>query len=181
MPLYGPSYSPASFQKAMIFIDGTNLFYRLEAAKLKVPTLMNLFEPSVVVEQRQIERIYLYTVEQQFAKAKAFHGESFCDGIRVVFGTGVLKRDGNVKEKGVDALLVADLVYHAAMKNCEYVIVVTSDTDFVFALRRVEDFGCKTAVLGICCDVPQTLRLGCDQYIYFDEKYMLDNKIAVPA
>jgi hypothetical protein len=31
------------------------------------------------------------------------------------------------------------------------------DTDFVQAIRRVEDFGCRTSVIGICSDVPERL------------------------
>jgi len=135
MPLYSPSYSPQQFQNAMIFIDGTNLFYRLKTAKLKVPSLQKIFNPDVVVERRQIKRICLYTIEQHFIKAKAVHGESFCDGIKVIYGDGIPIKDGNVKEKVVDALLAADLVFHAAMKNCDYVLLVSSDTDAVYSFR----------------------------------------------
>lgn len=181
MPLTIPPPPPEAFQKAMIFVDGTNLFYRLASAKLKVSNLGRLFNPHVVVSRRQIARTYLYTVEQHYEKAKITHGENFCDGLRVVFGTGVPTKDGNIKEKGVDALLVADLIYHAASKNCEYAVVVTCDTDFVYALRRVEDFGCGTAVLAICAEAPDRLRLGCDSYIYWDRDYLLNNGLATEA
>ena len=69
---------------------------------------------------------------------------------------------GTSKEKGVDALLVADLVYHAASHDVDYTVLVTTDTDFVHAIRRVEDFGCRTAVIGICGDVPARLKEQCD-------------------
>lgn len=173
--------SPREFQNAMIFIDGTNLFYRLEAAKLKVPNLKMIFDPSTVVEKRQIKRICLYTVEQHFIKAKAVHGESFCDGIKVIYGDGIPIKDKNIKEKGVDVLLTADLVYHATMKNYDYVLLVSSDTDFVFALSRVEDFGCRTAVLGICSHVPERLRLACDHYIFLDNEHLINRNLAVLA
>jgi uncharacterized LabA/DUF88 family protein len=162
MMISKPSYPPESFQKAMVFIDGTNLFYRLESKNLKISLLKNLFPPFVA--PRRIARAYLYTVEQHLTKAKKVHGENFCDGIRVVLGEGIQKKDGNVKEKGVDALLVADMVYHAASRNCEYALVVTVDTDFVYVLRRVEDFGCRTAVLSVCCPAPDRLRDACDDY-----------------
>jgi len=97
--------------------------------------LQKIFNPDVVVERRQIKRICLYTIEQHFIKAKAVHGESFCDGIKVIYGDGIPIKDGNVKEKGVDALLAADLVFHAAMKNCDYVLLVSSDTDAVYSFR----------------------------------------------
>lgn len=161
----------------MVFVDGTNLFYRLKSEQIKIIALKELFRP--FVNGRQIARIYLYTVDQHLTNAKAVHGESFSQGIRVVLGDGVLKRDGNIKEKGVDALLVADMIYHAASRNCEYALVVTVDTDFVYALRRVEDFGCRTAVLGVCTPVPDRLRHACDDYYEADVRYLIEHGIAV--
>ena len=170
-----PSPHPKAFQKAMVFIDGTNLFYRLRSAKLTVSSFKRLFHPSILVAGRQITRLYLYTIEDHFENAKKIHGDNFCDGIRVVYGIGVPTGDGNVREKCVDALLVADLIYHAASRNCEYAVVVTCDNDFAYALRRVEDFGCGTAVLSICSDAPEHLRQSCDEYLFWDKDYLLAN------
>jgi len=109
-------------------------------------------------------RAYLYTVQQHLDKATQVHGENLCKGIRIVLGDGIQKKDGNIKEKGVDALLVADMIYHAASRNCEYALHVTTDTDFVYVLRRVEDFGCRTGILAICCEAPSRLVDACDDY-----------------
>ncbi len=179
----GMSYAPLppqAFQKAMVFVDGTNLFYRLAASKLRVSDLKCIFPR--FLQNRQISRIYLYTVEQHLAKAKTFHGDGFFDGIRgCLSGDGIATADGNVKEKGVDALLVADLIYHAATRNCEYTLVVTADTDFVHALRRVEDFGCGTGVLALCAEAPQRLRNACDQCFEMTAGQMLERGWAVRA
>src|SRR5438128_1052740 len=135
------SGSPRRFQKAAVFVDGTNLFYRLEGAKLSLTqNLMHIFHQFIA--GRQLHRIYLYTTEPHLDRAKGFHGKNITENIRIVLGDAIPTKDGNVKEKGVDALLVADLVYHAAVKNFDYALVVSTDTDFVQALRRVEDFGC---------------------------------------
>ena len=179
MGISSPSYPPQAFQKAMVFVDGTNLFFRLAAAKLKVPSLQVLFP--LHVRRRQIARIYLYTVEQQLVKAKQIHGPNLVEGIRVVLGEGIATQDGNIKEKGVDALLVADLIYHAASRNCEYALVVTTDTDFVYALRRAEDFGCRTAVLAVGTSAPARLREACDDYYELPVKTMIDNSWADPG
>ena len=175
----GGAPSPEAFQKAMVFIDGTNLIYRLRAEKLRTSKLINLFPQ--FLSSRRIARVYFYTVEQHFTVALTEHSGGFCDGIRVVFGEGIVKKDGNIKEKGVDALLVADLVYHAASKNCEYAMVVTVDTDFVHVLRRVEDFGCRTAVLTVCSEAPDRLRQACDEYYQVDAEYLIQNGIAIRA
>lgn len=169
-----PPARPIEFQKAMIFIDGTNLFYRLQDFKLRLAkNLADIL--SEYTNKRQVVRVYLYTIEEHFKKHKAIHGDCISTGIRVVYGEGVPTKDGNFKEKGVDALLVADLVYHAAVKNFDYALVVTTDTDFVQALRRVEDFGCRTGVLSICANLPDRLRGACDEPGVLEEKTMLAN------
>jgi len=174
--LGGGGFPPQSFQKAMVFIDGTNLFHRLKAAGLRVPSLKNLLLSKL--GGRQVARIYLYTVEQQLQSATEVHGDQFLDGIRIILGEGIKKSDGNVKEKGVDAMLVADMVYHAASKNCEYALVVTLDTDFVHVVRRVEDFGCRSAVLSVCAQAPERLRAACDDYYEMDSEFLLQQGFA---
>lgn len=153
----GSTVQPVQFQKAMVFIDGTNLFHRLQGAKLR----LNRSLPEVVsgyLGGRQIVRIYLYTIAEHLERASSVHGTLLTKGVRVVLGDGIPTGDGNTKEKGVDALLVADLVYHAAVKNYDYALLVSADTDFVHALHRVEDFGCRTGVLSLCAPVPPRLR-----------------------
>ncbi len=140
----------------------TNLFYRIESKGLVVEQLSLIFPRFPILGGRQLARIYLYTIQEHLDRAIHRHGEKFLSGIRVVLGHGVPKKNGNVKEKGVHALLVADLVYHAASHNVDYTVLVTTDTDFVHAIRRVEDFGCRTAVVGICGDVPARLKEQCE-------------------
>lgn len=169
---------PIRFQKAMAFIDGTNLFYRLESSRLSLNIkLSQILVP--FMEGRQVVRVYLYTIEEHLDKHRGYHGSNITDGVRTVFGDGIHTKDGNIKEKGVDALLVADLVYHAAVKNYDYALVVSTDTDFVQALRRVEDFGCRTGVLGVCSDVPDRLRNVCDETKSLTKEEMLASKWAV--
>ena len=169
---------PIRFQKAMVFIDGTNLFHRLEAVKLNLTRPLS-YIMTAFLGGRQIVRIYLYTVEQHFDVARNIHGGFLTDGVRVVFGDGIPLKDGNIKEKGVDALLVADLVYHAAVKNYDYALVVTVDTDFVHALHRVEDFGCRTGVLAVCADIPERLKNACDEAKLCPEDYLVNNNLAL--
>jgi uncharacterized LabA/DUF88 family protein len=131
-----------------------------------------------VLHPRQLVRAYLYTVQQHLDRAKQVHGPNLCQGVRVVLGDGIQTKDGNIKEKDVDALLVADMVYHPASRNCEYALVVTSDTDFVYVLRRVEDFGCRTGILAVCCEAPPRLIGACDDYHQVDSAYLVDHKMA---
>jgi uncharacterized LabA/DUF88 family protein len=164
--IYGGSVNLDRLKRAMIFIDGTNLFYRLEGKKLVVPKLLNVFTVfNHIAQSNEIVRIYLYSIQENIDKAKARHGAEFLDGIRVVLGDGVKNSSGGIKEKGVDALLVADLVYHAASRNCDNAVIVSTDTDFAHAIKRVEDFGCRTVVVGICDEAPDRLKNSCDRTV----------------
>lgn len=132
-----PAPRPIHFQRAMVFIDGTNLFHRLASPRLKLrEPLSERFWAACGLEGRQLVRAYLYTSPPHLEAAKLVHGESAFDNTRVVLGDAIRTRDGNWKEKGVDALLVADLVYHAAVKNFDYAILVSCDTDFCRALKK---------------------------------------------
>jgi len=159
-------------EKAMYFVDGTNVFNRLWAARLRLPSLKQCCSHGFS-HRWEIARIYVYTIKEQAERAKSFHGSAFLDGCRMVYGDAISRGDGNVAEKCVDALLVADLVYHAAAKNYALAVVVTHDTDFRYALRRIEDFGCRSAVLAICEEAPPRLREMCDVYRFVSREMMM--------
>ncbi len=138
---------PQSFQRSMVFVDGTNLFYRFEELKLTVSSFYNLLTSLLGGRHKpSIMRICWYTIEEKYERTLKIHGANCLDKIRVIFGAGVPTSGSEPKEKGVDSLLVADLVYHAAMKNFEYAQLVSIDLDFMYAIRRVEGFGCRTGV-----------------------------------
>lgn len=162
--------------RAMVFVDGTNLFHRLEASRLRVPDLSKILPRCI--QNRQLVRAYLYTSEPFLNKAKSIHGENFAEKFRIVLGDAPRTKDGNHKEKGVDALLVADMVYHAASKNFDFAILVSVDTDFVFAIRRVEDFGCRSKVVGICAEVPERLKDASDSHVILDTDWLIQSEIA---
>lgn len=158
---------PTVLDRVMIFVDGTNLFHRLAAPKLRLKGGLSRFlayQARGSAGTANIIRKYLYTSEPHLTKATEVHGIDAFDGIRVINGLAIPTKDGNFREKGVDALLVADLIYHAAAKNLTFAVIVSVDQDFAYAIKRVEDFGCRTSVLGVCAEVPEQLRTACDGF-----------------
>ena len=175
-PMFPPPYPPQAFQKAMAFVDGTNLFHRLQSERIVVPSILNILKALSV--PRELLRAYVYTSQPHLERAISIHGDRMLAGCRVVLGDAIPTQDGNYREKAVDAQLVADLIYHAASRNCEFAFVLTHDTDFCRALRRVEDFGCRTAVVAVGVHAPDRLRNSCDRYVYVDREELLENEFA---
>ena len=157
------------FERTMIFIDGTNFFCRLREQRLKMPSLTRFL--NIIRSNRPLIRTYVYSTKKRIEEAQREHGENFLDGCRIIHGDSVSTKSG-YKEKGVDALLVADLIYHAASNNCNYAILVSHDSDFRHALKRVEDFGCRTALCAVAVHAPDRLRDECDDYLYFSKDQM---------
>jgi uncharacterized LabA/DUF88 family protein len=167
---------PIQFNRAMIFIDGTNLIYRLEAMKLRLQSFFAMCRQ--LHGRRQLIRIYFYTTQPHVDRAKLQHGENCFDLIRLVLGQAVPTSDGNFKEKGVDALLVADLVYHAAVRNFDHAILVSTDADFAQALRRVEDFGCRSTLVTVGVPAPPLLKGIADETIELTRERLINSSVA---
>ena len=157
---------PVSFERAMVFIDASNVLLSLREEKLRIASFYELGKQTV--GSRQLTRVYVYTIQEKLDEAKGVHGEDCFKGCRVVLGDSVPIANGAVREKGVDALLVADLVYHAAMKNFQYGMIISNDSDFAVALRRVEDFGCRTGLVSMIKKAPQRLIDACDDFTHYE-------------
>jgi len=82
--------NPMEFQRTVIFVDGTNLFHRLDAANLVVEHLAAIFHSFAFLSGgRQIIRIYLYTIQEHLDRALERHGSKFTNDVRVVLGHGI--------------------------------------------------------------------------------------------
>lgn len=156
---------PVSFERVMVFIDGSNVFPNIRESGLKISSFYKL--GARTIGSRQLTRVYVYTTQEKLDAAKQCHGQECFSDCRVVLGDSIPLENGSHREKGVDALLVADLVYHAAMKNFQYAVVISNDSDFAVALKRVEDFGCRTGLVSVIKKAPQRLIEACDDFTFF--------------
>jgi uncharacterized LabA/DUF88 family protein len=158
------SYSPPPLPNTATyaFIDGTNLFKAIRDANLKLPQLRRLLTDTRDSSHKLI-RIYVYTTIEKAKRELNEHGPDVFEGCRLVYGVTVTGGSGNVREKGVDAQLTADMVYHAASRNAAHIVLISNDSDFQFALRRTEDFGCTTEVISVIAETCDALKLACDR------------------
>ncbi|WP_425609316.1 hypothetical protein [Synoicihabitans lomoniglobus] len=70
-------------------------------------------------------------------------------------------------------------MYHAANKNVEHVVVVSHDTDFACALKRVEDFGVATTIAPFLVEPTSRLRANADQIVKISKEVLMNNRWAV--
>jgi NYN domain len=164
-------WSPDMGRRAYAFVDGTNLIAELRNSRLTLPSIFRLVSGSV--SQMLVLRVYVYTTEEKADKAKTDFGAEFFAGCRLVYGDSVPTPKGEPREKGVDAQLVADLVYHAASRNADHMILVANDSDFRFAIKRVEDFGCTSEILWVIKEPNQRLRESADGATTRDREFLI--------
>lgn len=69
-PVFPQPYPPQAFEKAMVFIDGSNLLNRLNDLKIKVADFFEM--AATACAGRQVLRVYFYTSEESFLKLKKF-------------------------------------------------------------------------------------------------------------
>src|SRR5437016_732229 len=64
-----PSFPPEAFQRSIIFVDGTSVFYRFEEMKLCVSSFYDLFVRLVGGRSNpRIMRICWYTIEEKYER-----------------------------------------------------------------------------------------------------------------
>ena len=167
-------------QRVWFFVDGSNLIHRLRESNVQIPSLHKVLDRCCRLNfgAREFVRAIFFTTPTLCKEAEAFHGPDFLKGIRVSHGDEVFLDKRRTKEKGVDALLVADLVYHAAQKNLDLAVLVSQDTDFRFAIQRVEDFGFRTAVLALTHGCDPRLSGACDWYVELSRDRLIAENLA---
>ena len=132
-------------KKAGIFVDGPNM--------LRKETHLNLAEvkkKASEIASPVISNVYL----DQFANDKL---------IEAVINQGF---DPIISSGDVDVAMATDIVYHTLTKNLSHVVIVTRDTDFVPAIRRVKEQGREIVVISKRFGFSSALKNYADQLIF---------------
>jgi len=145
-------------ERVFIIIDGSNFYHRLKELKLNnlLPFDYEKFgqfllgKRSAVVKKYYIgaireERNNLRSKELMIGQQKLI-GKLQKENWQVEFGH-ILKTDG-YREKGVDVLMVVDLLSGAYENLYDTAILVSSDTDLIPALAKVRLMKKKVEYIG---------------------------------
>lgn len=165
-------------QKAMMFVDGTNFRYCLNGSAVKIIKPIHWIG-EIFLEGRQLLRTFFYTCEPHLASLESEHGQDILKTSKIVLGYAIPIGDGNYSEKGVDVNLASDVVYHAAMGNYDYALIVTSDQEFVPVIERIQDLGCQAGVLSLFRPVPRELKNVCDEAFFLSKEQLISNNIGI--
>lgn len=158
-------------ERAMIFIDGGNLYHNLKRYNIKT-TFENIIKK--LETKREIVSIFYYTalLDKDFDEKRYNKHKNFLDKIKQIPNFNVvlcnlrktILDDGSIDFaiKGDDVYLATDLIKEAYENLYDVAIIVSGDEDFIPAIRIVQKKGKKVInaffpksssyLLRNCCD-----------------------------
>ena len=161
-------------QRVAIFIDGSNLYHALRSNFSRYDLNFTEFV-NKLCGSRCLFRAYYYNVLQDATqRADAFREQQeFLNALRetpyleVRLGSTKLAQ-GVPVEKGVDVMLVTDMLHFAWRDLYDVAILVSGDSDFAYAVQAVKNMG--KYVEGACFES----NVSRDLLDVVDSKRMLD-------
>ena len=161
--------------RVAIFIDGGNLYHALRSNFNRYDLNFEEFV-NKLCRSRQLYRAYYYNVLQDVQRADAFREQQdFLSALRetpfleVRLG-GTKLAQGVTVEKGIDVMIVTDMLQFAWKDLYEVAVVVSGDSDFAYALQALKNMG---KYVEIACFESNVSR---DLLDVADNKQMLDRE-----
>jgi len=138
-------------ERVLILIDGSNLYFKLKDLKLNNLLKFNFvkFGTFLAKSAKIVEsRYYVGRVKQDGSKKtkQLFDGQQKLIGLlknsNYTYCLGyLLKSDGVYHEKGVDVQIAIDIVVATYEDICDRIILVSSDTDLIPAIKKAQHKG----------------------------------------
>ena len=167
--------------RAMVFIDGSNLYHTLKKEYGRTDLDFVKF-CAELCGTRQLIRVYYYNATVDATKEPVRHKDQqkFFQRIRrlphfeVRLASLVYRNWPTVPpyEKGLDIKLATDLLVHAFRQNYETAVLVSGDNDFADALQAAKDFGRNAEVALFHPAGSQKLRDVADRIIEVDSAFL---------
>jgi uncharacterized LabA/DUF88 family protein len=134
--------------RVAIFIDGSNLYHALRANFGRYDLNFAEFTRKLCGPRRMF-RTYYYNVLQDPTQRAEGHREQqdFLNTLRetpyleVRLGGTKLAPGGVPVEKGIDVMLVTDLLHFAWNNLYDVAVLVSGDSDFAYALQAIKNMG----------------------------------------
>ncbi len=166
----------SQFDKVMIFIDGSNIYRSCRELNFKMSYEKFL---SILRKDRNVIRIYYYSGiktkhqnEEKFFKMLKILGVDIKTKLlkkRYVTCQSCGKKAKTYVEKGIDASLSTDLLWHAFQKSYDTGIVVSADADYIPPIERVRDLGRRVELWAFKHTLGRELKGKADTVNYIDD------------
>lgn len=138
-------------QRCIIFIDGSNFYFKLKDLKLHNLLAFNFNKfAQLLARRKKIAdcRYYVGKVRQDGTT----HADRMLANQQKLFGAlkkhkfqymlgYLLKSGGKYHEKGVDVQIAVDMLVAAYEDQCDWIILVSSDTDLAPAIKKAREKG----------------------------------------
>lgn len=155
-------------KRAMIFIDGQNLFYgcrgyqddyKIDYDKLR----------KECSKKYDLIRSYFYSgKDPEDEKQESFHTALRYSGFDVKTRP-LVKIDDGRKEKGIDVMLTTDLLTHAFKDNFDIAVIIGGDLDYVQAIQEVKNEGKIIKLVSFEGNMSKKLKQMVDETLILDD------------
>jgi len=149
-----------------IFVDGGNLFHSCRDLGIKID--YNKLK-NILSENRSLLRAHYYGADDGTEPQRRFFDALRYYGWEV--RTLPLRRygDGIPFEKGVDVMLVTDMLVGAHRNVYDTAILCSGDKDYVYPVRMLKDLGKRVEIASFEHSLAKELRLVADHFISLTE------------
>lgn len=135
--------------RCIILIDGSNFFYKLKDLKLHDLLQFDFLGFAKMLSKNQTIINASYYVgavrtdgtaktQQMLGNQQKLLAHLINNGFNYVLGY-LLKSDGDWHEKGVDVNIAVDILVAAYENICDRIIIVSSDTDLLPAIKKARE------------------------------------------
>jgi uncharacterized LabA/DUF88 family protein len=165
-------------ERVAVFIDGSNLYHALRSNFGRYDLNFGEFVTKLC-GQRRLYRAYYYNVLQDPTQRADSHRDQqdFLAALRdtpyleVRLG-GTKLAQGVTVEKGIDVMLVTDLLNFAWSDRYDVAILVSGDSDFAYALQAVKNMGKYIEVAYFESNVSKDILVAADNKHLIDKEFL---------
>ncbi len=138
-------------ERCIILIDGSNFYFKLRDLGLHQLLTFDFARfIKLLCTQRQIIQVIYYVgavrtdgterVQRMFIQQRKLLAHLRKHSVTYSLGY-LMKTDGALQEKGVDVNIAVDMLVAAYEDRCDRIILVSSDTDLIPAIKKAQQKG----------------------------------------
>lgn len=144
--------------RSLILIDGSNFYFKLKDLRLQNLLRFNFsaFASFLIKDSRLVESVYYIgrirtdgtaKTRKLFDDQQRLFGHLKKHNFRYSLGY-LLKSKGKFHEKGVDVNMAVDMLVAAYENLCDSIILISSDTDLLPAVKKLKEKGKNVEYIG---------------------------------